>query len=740
MFVLAPLLQRSVQPWLIAHLGPLPLIGRLFTGPPYGIGIGTAGVVLAIMVLPYLTAVMRDVFETVPVLLKEAAYGLGATTWEVVWNVVTPYARSGIVGGVMLGLGRALGETMAVTFVIGNAHRINASLLAPGTTISATIANEFTEGGWQSLHLLAHCARPRPHGDHSDRDHCRASDAAPLGAARVVTGMRKHARRRLINRVALGCALLATLVALGMLTAILVTLVTHGTAGLSTSLFTKMTPPPGGSGGLANAMYGSFMLTLLAIVIGAPIGILAGTYLAEYGRDTRVAAVVRFVNDILLSAPSIIIGLFVYEILIVRVRHFSAIAGGDRARDHRHPSHRPYHRGHAGTRTPGRTRRLDRPRRAALAHHLEYPLSGREVGPAHRSAARGGEDQRRDGAALVHGPQQSVLEPRSECPDGKPAGDHLPVRAEPLQRLAATRLERRTRHHRGDPGAQYPGARHHPRQPGRRVLTLKASGPTIFREPSQTPADPIEKIRVEGLDFYYGLTHALRAVSLSVPGRAITALMGPSGCGKSTLLRVFNRMYSLYPGQRATGKVLLDGEDVLDPQLDVVTLRARVGMVFQRPSPLPMTVFENVAFGLRLNGDLSRSELDARVEAALQQAALWNEVENKLHQDGRSLSGGQQQRLCIARTLALAPTVLLLDEPTAALDPISTLRIEQILDELRQHYCIVIVTHNLQQAARVSDFTAFMLLGQLVESGPTAEIFTKPRNRKTEEYITGRFG
>jgi len=245
---------------------------------------------------------------------------------------------------------------------------------------------------------------------------------------------------------------------------------------------------------------------------------------------------------------------------------------------------------------------------------------------------------------------------------------------------------------------------------------------------------------VEGLDFFYGATQALKSVSLSVPERAITALMGPSGCGKSTLLRVFNRMYSLYPGQRASGKVLLDGEDILDSGLDVVTLRARVGMVFQRPSPLPMSVFENVAFGLRLNRTLGRSELAGRVETALQQAALWTEVADKLHEDGRSLSGGQQQRLCIARTLALEPTVLLLDEPTAALDPISTLRIEQILEELRQRYCIVIVTHNLQQAARVSDITAFMLMGELVETGPTADVFTKPRNRKTEEYITGRFG
>jgi phosphate transport system ATP-binding protein len=255
--------------------------------------------------------------------------------------------------------------------------------------------------------------------------------------------------------------------------------------------------------------------------------------------------------------------------------------------------------------------------------------------------------------------------------------------------------------------------------------------------PAETAAP---KLKIEGLDFFYGSTRALKSVSLGIEERSITALMGPSGCGKSTLLRVFNRMYSLYPGQRATGQVLLDGEDILDPKIDVVTLRARVGMVFQRPSPLPMSVFDNVAFGLRLNRTLARSELEGRVEAALQQAALWSEIQDKLHDDGRSLSGGQQQRLCIARTLALEPTVLLLDEPTSALDPISTLRVEQILEELRQQYCIVIVTHNLQQAARVSDRTAFMLMGELIEIGPTAEVFTKPRQRKTEEYITGRFG
>ena len=248
------------------------------------------------------------------------------------------------------------------------------------------------------------------------------------------------------------------------------------------------------------------------------------------------------------------------------------------------------------------------------------------------------------------------------------------------------------------------------------------------------------KIEVRHLNFYYGRAHALKDVSLALRDRSITAFIGPSGCGKSTLLRVFNRMYTLYPGHRAVGEVLLDGQDILAPSADVADLRLRVGMVFQRPTPFPMTIFENVAFGLRLARRIGRGELRERVQAALRDAAMWEEVKDKLQEDGRSLSGGQQQRLCIARTIALEPEVILFDEPTAALDPISTLRIEETLQTLGQKYCIAIVTHNLQQAARVSDVTAFMYLGELVEMGPTEQIFTAPRNRKTDDYVTGRFG
>jgi phosphate transport system ATP-binding protein len=248
------------------------------------------------------------------------------------------------------------------------------------------------------------------------------------------------------------------------------------------------------------------------------------------------------------------------------------------------------------------------------------------------------------------------------------------------------------------------------------------------------------KYDVRHLDFYYGESQALKDVNLTLEDRRITAFIGPSGCGKSTLLRVFNRMYALYAGHRATGDVRLDGEDILAATVDVAALRYRVGMVFQKPTPFPMSIFDNVAFGLRLARRISHSELTDRVEEALRDAAMWEEVKDKLYEDGRGLSGGQQQRLCIARTLAVRPEVILFDEPTAALDPISTLRIEETLQSLREKYCIAIVTHNLQQAARVSNFTAFMYLGELVEMGPTDQVFTAPKNRRTDDYVTGRFG
>ncbi|MEA2781901.1 MAG: phosphate transport system ATP-binding protein [Rhodospirillaceae bacterium] len=249
-----------------------------------------------------------------------------------------------------------------------------------------------------------------------------------------------------------------------------------------------------------------------------------------------------------------------------------------------------------------------------------------------------------------------------------------------------------------------------------------------------------EKVVIRNLSFYYDKNQVLKNISLPLYDKRVSAFIGPSGCGKSTLLRVLNRIYDLYPKQRATGEVLLDGENILSPKQDVNLLRARIGMVFQKPTPFPMSIYDNVAFGVRLYESLSGTEMDERVEAALRRAALWTEVKDKLRQSGLSLSGGQQQRLCIARAIAVKPSVLLLDEPCSALDPISTSKIEELIDELKTDYCIVIVTHNMQQAARASDFTAFMYLGELIEFGETEQIFTNPVNEWTQQYITGRFG
>jgi len=249
-----------------------------------------------------------------------------------------------------------------------------------------------------------------------------------------------------------------------------------------------------------------------------------------------------------------------------------------------------------------------------------------------------------------------------------------------------------------------------------------------------------EKVTIGNLDFFYGQSRALKSISLPLYANKATAFIGPSGCGKSTLLRILNRMYDLYPNQRATGHVTFDGEDILSARQDLNLLRSRIGMVFQKPTPFPMSIYENIAFGIRLYERLSRMELDGRVESALRRAALWNEVKDKLTANGLSLSGGQQQRLCIARTVAVKPEVILFDEPCSALDPISTSKIEELIDELKQDYTIVIVTHNMQQAARVSEFTAFMYLGSLVEFGQTQSIFTSPNDQRTQDYITGRFG
>ncbi len=248
------------------------------------------------------------------------------------------------------------------------------------------------------------------------------------------------------------------------------------------------------------------------------------------------------------------------------------------------------------------------------------------------------------------------------------------------------------------------------------------------------------KISVRNLCFYYGSHQALTDNTLDIAENRVTAIIGPSGCGKSTHIRTYNRIYELYKGQKATGQILLDGQDILDPSVDLIELRMRVGMIFQRPSPFPMSIFDNVAYGLRLKSRLSRSELAARVEESLKAAALWDEVKDKLSDPGSNLSGGQQQRLCIARAIAVEPEVILMDEPASAIDPVGTAKIEELIGTLKSRYTIVIVTHNMQQAARVSDYTAFFYEGRIIEFGRTTGIFTRPKNRQTEDYITGRFG
>ena len=274
--------------------------------------------------------------------------------------------------------------------------------------------------------------------------------------------------------------------------------------------------------------------------------------------------------------------------------------------------------------------------------------------------------------------------------------------------------------------------------PKPRPVETETVDQAIGKNSALAPTAPY--ITIRNLDFYYGDNHALKAINLDLPEKRVTALIGPSGCGKSTLLRVINRMYSLYPGQRATGEIMMGGENLIDAKVDPTDLRSRIGMVFQKPTPFPMSIYENVAFGVRLHERLNKAAMDQRVEWSLRKAAIWDEAKDRLNQSALGMSGGQQQRLCIARTIAVKPQVLLFDEPTSALDPISTAKVEELIAELRADFTIVIVTHSMQQAARCSDQTAFLFLGDVIEVGATAQVFTNPREQRTKDYVTGRFG
>ncbi len=489
-----------------------------------------------------------------------------------------------------------------------------------------------------------------------------------------------------------------------------------------------MTPSPNtDGGGLANAIVGSLVMVLLATLVGTPIGVLAGIYLAEYGGRSWLASATRFINDILLSAPSIVIGLFVYAIYVAHAKSFSGFAGVVALALLVIP---------VVVRTtenmlkliPNSLREaafaLGTPRwKVILAITLKSARAGVVTGILLAVARIAGET-----APLLF----TALSNQFWSLDLTQPMANLPVTIfkfamSPFTNWQRPRMGRRADHHDRRARAQHP----------RSYLLLSKERVSM---PNAAIEDGRSKITVKDLNFYYGKFHALKNISLEIPEKKVTAFIGPSGCGKSTLLRTLNRMFELYPEQRAEGQIVLDGENLLDTQTNVALIRAKIGMVFQKPTPFPMSIYDNVAFGVKLFENLSKGEMDERVEWALTKAALWNEVKSKLGQTGSGLSGGQQQRLCIARGIAIKPEVLLLDEPCSALDPISTAKIEELIDELKSDYTVVIVTHNMQQAARCSDRTAYMYLGELIEFGATDQIFIKPNKKQTEDYITGRFG
>ena len=555
-------------------------------------------------------------------------------------------------------------------------------------------------------------------------------------------------RRKITNVVALATATAATGFGLIWLVWILATTVINGFSALNLKLVTQMTPPPGSDGGLLNAIYGSAVMILVAVLLGAPIGILAGTYLAEYGKRSALAEVVRFVNDILLSAPSIVIGLFVYELVVQPSGHFSGWAGAIALAFILLP---------VVVRTTDETLRLVpiTLREAALALGApQWKMIVRVLYPAARTGILTGLLL---GIARISGETAPLLftalnnqyfTANLGGADGQYPRRDLPIRASAVRRLARPGLGRSAPDDDVRPGRQcrrsIPAAFSYqlkftmPRTNGGTMLGDAArSTQAADRGESALPAG---RISVEDLDFFYGANRALKGISLNFPERRVTGMIGPSGCGKSTLLRVLNRMYDLYPGQRATGKVMMDSVNIINSDIDRNELRSRIGMVFQKPTPFPMSIYNNIAFGVRLHEGLSKSAMDDRVEWSLTRAALWSEAKDRLDASAMGLSGGQQQRLCIARTIATKPEVILLDEPTSALDPISTLKVEELIDELKTDFTIAIVTHNMQQAARCADQVAFFYLGEMVEVGPATQIFTSPREKRTQEYITGRFG
>ena len=547
-----------------------------------------------------------------------------------------------------------------------------------------------------------------------------------------------YAKRRRRNVITMGLAFAATAFGLSWLVLILAVLLWKDLAASRWRYSPQMTPPPGSAGGLLNPIMGSLVMTAIAVAIGTPLGMLAGTYMAEYGRYDKLTMVVRFINDILLSAPSIVVGLFIYEIMVAQMGHFSGWAGAVSLAVIVVP---------VVVRTTEDMLTLvpDTLREAAASIGLPRALMITKV--AYRAARAGMITGVLLAVARISGETAPLL---FTALNNQFWSTNLNA---PVASLPVVIFQFALSPYKDWQKLAWTGAliitlavlalsiiARLPRVSEKIIMSVASfTVPTVTHAATSTEG-LLEKVSIRNLDFFYGDNRALKNINCSLYQGKVTAFIGPSGCGKSTLLRILNRMYDLYPNQRATGHVQLDDEDILSPSQDLNLLRAKVGMVFQKPTPFPMTIFENIAFGIRLYERLPKSDLEGRVQQALQRAALWEEVKDKLNANGLSLSGGQQQRLCIARTVAVRPEVILFDEPCSALDPISTAKIEELIDELKDDYTIAIVTHNMQQAARVSDFTAFMYLGELVEYGETTRMFTTPNDRRTQDYITGRFG
>ena len=573
------------------------------------------------------------------------------------------------------------------------------------------------------------------------------------------------ARRNLRQRLGMFLSVFAMMFGIFFLLWILYTLTVNGIGALNWAIFTETTPAPGNDGGgLMNALVGTVLMVLVTTAITTPVGIMAGMYLAEYGETSWFGRITRFTVDIMLSAPSIVIGLFIYAVYVANAGHFSGWAGSFALSLIALP---------VIVRTtdnflnlvPESLREaafaLGAPRwRVATMVRLKAVKAGVLTGVLLAVARISGETapllftalNNQFFSANMNAPManlpvviyQFAMSPYDNWRELAWGGAFiitlgvlgLNILSRVVFARKAANLGNKEKNMKCDMAMNGQGT---DKDNGGMAMSLMA-GIGEKQDLEEAGQEAKKSLDIRNLNFYYGDFQGLKNVNLPIHEKKVTAFIGPSGCGKSTLLRTMNRMYDLYPKQRAEGQILFNGKNILDPDVDVNTLRARIGMVFQKPTPFPMTIYENIAFGVRLYEDLSKGEMDERVEWALKKAALWNEVKDKLDKSGQSLSGGQQQRLCIARCVAVKPEVLLLDEPTSALDPISTAKVEELISELKDDYTIAIVTHNMQQGARCSDYTAYMYLGQLVEFGKTEQIFMQPEKKETQDYITGRFG